>query len=550
LIKSDFLTYKNSNDKRIVGVYDHIARSKKNKPFIIIPPAFGETKADSLSMSYFLVMNGFNVLRYDATNHSGESDGDIINFTMEEGRQDLVAGLEFLEKEFGAEEVGVVAKSLGWRVALRAALQDRRINYILGIGGVVDLQKTLKTVYHEDLVDMVLNNTYKSWKLNDIFGFEISRNFLESAIQDDYHTIRNTKSDFNKLTIPTSFLHAENDVWVEVDDMKKIMSKEKYNTCVQIIPHAMHQIDENPLAALTVLRLTVVNCMKYLSGKHRDSDKVIKPDIRSVAKQKRLEKKRLQPYELTKNMEKQFWQKYLVKYSCINKIKDYNEYLDSIVNLLGGIGNGEVVLDAGCGPGYLGAWLLANSKNESHSYVGIDFIMPVLKKARTAHNKLIANISKQEFSGAQDYKLSYICSDLDRSWNSKKSYKICFQDNVYDKVCSSLLVSYLKSPLVFLKECYRIIKPGGKIIVTTLKPYADLSQIYRNFTTQTKSKKDIENARRLLSSAGMIKIKESQGYYRFYSEENLIQLLRRARFRNIKCYRTFGNQINLAVAIK
>ena len=45
----------------------------------------------------------------------------------------------------------------------------------------------------------------------------------------------------------------------------------------------------------------------------------------------------------------------------------------------------------------------------------------------------------------------------------------------------------------------RVLKPGGTIVVSSLKPYADLSQIYRNFVDQTENNEELEEARKLLT---------------------------------------------------
>lgn len=551
MIKSKVITYKNLYDKKIVGISDYISPFNRRKPLIIIPPAFGETKTDSLSLSYFLVMNGFNVFRYDVTNHPGESDGDIFNFTLDNGKDDLLATVDLGKRELGSETIGVVAKSLAWRYSLKTAIQDNRIKFILGIGGIVNLQGTLKAVYNEDILGAVLKKKYSGWKLTDIFGFEVSRKFIENAISGNYHNVNSTRDDLKKNKIPLVFFQAEKDAWVEMKDIRKIIKGNESLFDLNVIKKALHQIEENPLAALFVFRQAVVKCKKYMSKEDIEQDDVLKPQVRIVASRNRLEKNRLKPYELTKDIEKNFWRTYLPKYSFVNNMQDFKEYLDAIVNLIGDIKENEIVLDAGCGPGYLGAALLGRYSNCNFKYLAADIVENVLTQAKTEHEKLSLKLSRKKLIKKNRQALYYTCCDMDRSWHlSENNLNLCFKDNAFDKICSSLLISYLKDPLFFLKECYRMLKPGGEIIVSTLKPYADLSQIYRNFTDHTKNTKDLEKARKLLSSAGMIKQKESQGYYEFYSEKDLTNLLVKAGFKDVECYRTFGNQVNLAIAIK
>jgi len=553
MVISNIINYKNFEGENILGFHDYSENSCDNKTFIVIPPSYGETKTDSISLSYFLAVNGLNVIRYDGTKHVGESEGEIFNFTLNDGKKDLISTINFIEKQFGKNNIAVVAKSLAWRFAIRAATEDKRITFLLGIGGIVDLSKTLKAVYQEDLIDIVLKKKYQNWKFADIFGFEVNRDFLETAIRDNYHNLESTKDDLKRLAIPTVYLFAEKDVWIDIHDVEEVMRGKKSKSQLYIIPKVLHQINENPEAALYAFRQTVQSCKKYLHKKSIDFNAIVKPDIREVAAQKRLEKNRLKTHELTKEEERNFWQKYLTKYVLIKKSKDFRDYLDFIAELLGEYNKDELILDAGCGPGYFGAWLYSKYKNNLPTYIGIDFLQAVLKKAST---KYFHHISKDKMLFLENKpKLYYVCGDLEICLNSSYSslnskYYLCFKDKTFDKICCSLLISYIREPLSLLKEFFRTIKSNGKIVVTTLKPYTDLSQIYRDFAGQTKSKKEIEEARKLLSYAGRIKQKESEGYYQFYSEKDLNELLEKAGFRDIKCYRTLGNQVNVAVAMR
>ncbi len=549
MIISESINLENIAGKDIIGSYDYSKTSKENKAFIVIPSSYGETKTDSLSLAYFLAANGFNVIRYDGTDHIGESDGDIFNFTLEKGKNDLISVIDFVKRQFDSDNIGVVAKSLAVRFALRAATQDRRIRFLLGICGIFNLQETLNSVYREDLVDIVLKKKYKNWKFADIFGFEVSRNFLETAIEDNYHSLQGTKDDSKRLTIPSVFLFGEKDTWVNLDNIKEALNPRNGNEVeLYILPSTLHQINENPEAALFAFKQTVVSCKKYLCKEKIGIDKVVKPHIREVARETRLERERLKVNAITKAEERMFWQKYLTKYILVDKSEDFQEYMDFIIKLFGTIGEDEVILDAGCGPGHFGTFLLKKNKKTSPLYVGIDFVYPVLQEAKSRYKSVISGIFKN--LSLDGTKILYVCGDLDNSWNSENNSHLCFKDNTFNKICCSFLISYIKDPLFLLRECLRILKPEGKIIVTSLKPHADISEIYRNFIERKRSKKEIQEARRLLTSAGKIKQKEKCGYYNFFREGELIKLLKEANLKNVECYKTFGNQANLVIATK
>jgi hypothetical protein len=83
-----------------------------------------------------------------------------------------------------------------------------------------------------------------------------------------------------------------------------------------------------------------------------------------------------------------------------------------------------------------------------------------------------------------------------------------------------------------------------------MKPFCDLSAIYRDFIEQKASRPDVESARELLRAAGAIKVKEEQGFYVFFSGEQLTGMLERAGFNRVQCFSSLGNQANVVVGIK
>jgi hypothetical protein len=53
-----------------------------------------------------------------------------------------------------------------------------------------------------------------------------------------------------------------------------------------------------------------------------------------------------------------------------------------------------------------------------------------------------------------------------------------------------------------------------------------------------------------LRAAGAIKVKEEQGYYTFFSEEQLVSMLTQAGFKGVQCFASLGNQAFVAVGTK
>ena len=88
------------------------------------------------------------------------------------------------------------------------------------------------------------------------------------------------------------------------------------------------------------------------------------------------------------------------------------------------------------------------------------------------------------------------------------------------------------------------------MVVSSLKPFADMSQVYRNFIKIAKCQSDIDEARKLLSNAGRIKVKEAHGVYEFFSEDALVKLMNSAGLSEVETFRSLGDQANVVVGVK
>ncbi len=548
-IVSEVVQFNNRNGKRIIGFFDHRQAGFDSQPFIIMPPGYGETKRDALTAAYYLAMNGFNVLRYDATDHVGESEGEITTTTMSKLKTDLFSAIDFVESMYHAGKVGVIASSLAQRVALKAAAEDKRIAFLLGVVGVVNLRETLKAIYREDIIGDVADGKIKD--TYDMLGFDIDKAYPITAIQDAYHDLESAIRDAQLLNIPLVFLVAEKDAWVKLDDVKLVLESSKQGE-LRIIPEAMHQIFENPRSAKTALKEMVVKATQHLRATTIHLSEVADPNIRELATQNHLERDRLRgTAQLTTQGERQFWEEYLGSYVMLTKVPDYRDYVSLIYRLLGISRRRHTILDAGCGVGYYGAWILSQIVTQNrpiptgNHYIGLDFVESALHQASSMHkdifHSLLKNAEKNGFS-ADVLSFQYTHADLNKP--------IPLADNLVDKICCSLVLSYVQDPLSTLNNLVRVMKPGARIVITSLKPYADLSEIYRNFVSQAENEQDIIEARRLLSSAGRIKQKEGEGHYHFFSERELLALMIAAGLERVKICRSFGNQANVAVAIK
>jgi SAM-dependent methyltransferase len=321
----------------------------------------------------------------------------------------------------------------------------------------------------------------------------------------------------------------------------------------------MHEVLENPIVAADTCCEIVRAAERSVERLQNSKANLIQVPENSVIVTRSRQEKRGSSKELKTEEERTFWAKYLEKYAYIVNLQDYWNLLDSLTASLGDWKRGEAILDAGCGIGNFGTFILVRylyqalqlrsaslKRKPLAHYVGVDFVSEAIQQAKIVHAEMLLKEFKTKIGWIANspnlIDFSYSVIDL--------NYPLPFKNSSFDKICCNLVLSYVKDPILTLSELFRTLKENGRIVITSLKPHADLSQIFRNYIRVSRSPEEIEQARMVLSNAGMIRHKVAEGYYRFFSDSIIEDLLRQVGCRTITVYRSFGDQANVAVGGK
>lgn len=547
---------RNAQGQRIALYYDHRRDTlPPGAPVMILVPGYGETKKEYVTLAYSLAVNGFHVLRYDHTNHVGESEGDIEHSTLSRMRGDLSALLDYVERTWPASPVGLVATSLAGRVALKAAASDPRITLLVLLAGVVDVQATLLAVHQEDLVGSHLRGVRRG--VINMLGFNIDADaWLADATENGYADLRTTVQDAAGISIPVILFTAEHDAWVLLDSVKAVHGALRGDAArLYVIPEALHRLHENPRKARAVFRQLATCCLERfypLAPKIEPRE----PLQRDIGLQNRLERERARAqHQMAKTDMLEFWRDYLDHFHYIANVSDFWHLLDHVYRLMGDIQGGSRILDAGCGNGNFGMFLMVNhAYRQRHastvdpaglSYVGTDFVFGALLHARGNFLNVALKAGRplaSDMAVPTPLVTSLALSDL--------NMPLPFHDNQFDRIVCNLVIGYLQDPLFTVRELMRVLTPNGKLVITNLKPHSDLSQIYRNFVQASGRPEEVDEARRLLNNSGKIKQGESDGIFRFFDRQELAVLLESSGAARPRIYTTFANQAYIAVAEK
>ena len=188
-------------------------------------------------------------------------------------------------------------------------------------------------------------------------------------------------------------------------------------------------------------------------------------------------------------------------------------------------------------------------------------VMDLNRAARFLKQKLTANDLADRNSGSDRPipdelydKLS--CQDLrfdTLSFGSSAEHsQQAFPDRYFDKIAASLFISYVHNPDLILLDFYRMLRPGGLLLVSSMKPDSDISTLFTDYINTVQSsgpqstngeqrEDNLSAARAMLNEAAALFTLEEDGYFRFFSEEELAAMFEAAGFVDVKTYRSLGD---------
>jgi ubiquinone/menaquinone biosynthesis C-methylase UbiE len=549
-IASTHLEFHNELGQRISAYHDRFEEGLPNAPVAVIAPGYGETKREYIALSYHLACNGFEVLRYDHTDHVGESEGDHIHSTLGRMQRDLVCTLDYVKAQWPQRPLVVIAANLAGRVLMKVAAHDRRISLLVLLGGVMDVRQTLLTVHQDDLLKKYLSGVRHG--VINMLGLNVQVDrWLENAASEGYADLATTLRDVALARAPMVLFAAEQDAWVNLDLVMGV-SREMGSQRAHLIvtPETLQRLAEHPRKAGATFREIVGVCVTRLKGTVPDAG-LSEPSEGQIRHQDRFEmaRGRTQHHrELKPNVE--FWTDYLSRFQFVVNIHDYWQLLDHVHRLLGldEVGGNHVgvrVLDAGCGNGHFGMFLKVNQEYRAlkgdHKvslirYTGLDFVTAGLAEAKRSLEE------EQQAAAGRLLDASFVRGDLNAP--------LPFANEQFDRVVCNLVVGHLENPSFTISEFLRVLSPGGKLILTNLKPDSDMSQIYRNFQRQTENPDDVEEARDLLNNSADIRQAATEGVFRFWDRQEFAMLLLSAGAEDVRIFKTFAEQAYIAVSHK
>jgi ubiquinone/menaquinone biosynthesis C-methylase UbiE len=553
-IVSEPLECRNERGQRLVLSYDHSAQPHApGTPIALIAPGYGQTKTDGIPLAYSFVAHGFSAVRYDHSNHIGESDGGMVSTTLSGMKHDLGSVLQYVADRWPASPLAVVAPDLTGRAALRLFTCPMPVSLLVLLAPIIDVQAALLAAHHEDLIGAALQGHKRG--ISNVLGFNIDADdWLNDAVIERYADLQSSQDDAAAVQTATMIVLAHEDArtqrhaWTRV---KESLGQHAVDSL--LLPTGVRQLYEHAPSAPDVLAQLVARCRSRFFPADRPTE-VALPSKDTIDREVRLELERLRMHQQKARANHiEFWRDYLDRSHYLVNFSDYWHLLDQIYRLLGPLPDGARVLDAGCGNGNFGMFLLIAQclRQDQHEpakalrYIGLDFVLSGLTQAK-AHLLRVAAELRGKFSGIvrahTAMAAGLTCADL--------NVRLPFPDNHFDRVVCTLVLGYLRDPLFTLRELLRVLAPHGKLVIANFKPHADLSQVYRHFATASRDARELEKVKQMLDASGQLAECAGQGGFRSFDRQELAILLMTAGASQPRLYSTFANQAYLAVGEK
>jgi SAM-dependent methyltransferase len=135
-----------------------------------------------------------------------------------------------------------------------------------------------------------------------------------------------------------------------------------------------------------------------------------------------------------------------------------------------------------------------------------------------------------------------------------------FPKEHFSKIVASLFISYVLNPEYLLSEFHQMLRPGGFILLSSMKPDSDISMMFTNYIRKAQTpgcaedgtiagESGVEDARAMLNEAASLFELEEDGFFRFYTPEELRDMLAATGFVDISILPSMGSPPQAYIAV-
>ena len=525
---------------------------------VVLPNGWGQTKeallplACTLAATFRQAREPIVVLRYDGIRRRGQSHNDAEcalpgrtdeNFVFSQAVRDLETVVAHLrsDSELDVSKLVVVSFSAAAIEVRKVLARDSRasINGWVSVVGSPDLQSMTRAISGGvDFVGGIERGV--SFGKQELLGVTVDIDRIgEDAIKNEMSFIEDSRRDMQKISVPVSWFHGRYDAWVDLDRVRDILSHgETENRRLVVLPTG-HQLRSSQQArhAFASIACEVARIARGIEVEP------VCPKSSELRKVRSIETARApQPSQDLHS----FWRDYLVGrdrslgIELLTSSQSYRSLMKVQVESMA-LEPGQRVVDLGSGTGAFALTLAGMpDRPKDLKIINVDYVREALLRGRDR----LAGVP-----GKESLHVDHAEFDLDLGPSSQG---VPLASASQDRVLGSLLLSYLEDPEKILSEILRILRPGGRLVVSSLCRDADISRLYFEAygELQSGSRSDVlpelrqddlsRLARSFLNDAARIIEFEDLGAFRFWDPEEFAVWVEAAGFRVQNTQRSLG----------
>jgi ubiquinone/menaquinone biosynthesis C-methylase UbiE len=550
--------FRDDRGERIRAIIDYIG-SPVGAPAVIMPPAWGKTK-ETLSPLAETILETFRrageavvVARYDGIRRKGESFNEpdclapgreFTKFTISQALRDIRSMLDFLTRspEFRCRTAILVTFSASAIEGRRSVAMERegRIGGWISVVGAPDLQYAMRVLSGGIDYYGGLRRGFRFGE-REVLGTRMNIDLAGlDAIESGIASLEDARRDMAQIQVPVTWIHGRHDGWMSLERVCDILGcgDSQHRRLIEIptghqLKTSREALDTFQLIASEIGRMALG---RPISGALPDLDRL---ERRRMAERERLPRAAVDLRGI--------WKEYLVGRDGrlgIELMTASEIYEELMLRQVEGLRlfPGCRVADLGSGTGALASFVGARDLPDGEVRIDqLDLVREGLVRSRERMTSPLR--------GATRVRITAVVADLNVRGGR---LHVPLESACYDRVHAGLLLSYLDEPAELLAEARRILKPGGRLVLSSLRRDADISKIYRDGIAEMSREKVArlfgpelahgleDRLRRFLNDGARILDLEERGYFRFWDEDELAAMVRNAGFSTVRAQRAFG----------
>ena len=549
---------RNARGQTIAITDDHLSLlPDPHCPTIIIAPGYGQTASDYMALSYYLAQHRLRVLRYDPTNHLGNSEGELQQTTLRSMQHDLEKVLEFVRHTWPQAPIVVIAGDLAARAALKTTAHTHPLDLLLLVNAAIDVASLLMAVHGHDLLADYQFGLRRG--VCNLLGLNVNVDqFVSDLVAGRYADLESTLEDLRLIRSPLCIATspADGSALPPTDLPHAFMTALGTHTRLVNLssPVTDRHLDVHG-APPAAFRQLIKQISSVISVQTMSPQQEIAAQI-YVARQHRIE----QEYNFLRHDGSQINREalcgaHLAQLPHLGNLHEYRKLLDDLYGLMSPLEPGAVLVDAGVGQSDLTRTALVNHTYRAGKASWTDRPSPLMvgvgrSRERIGQARHAVLVLQRELSTGFVGRLSAM-PPLAIAWlQADRRSALPFKTGSVSRLVCNFSLPYVPSPLTTLREWHRVLHPDGRLIFTVFHPNTDLSPVYRRHLRQANQDEFSTQAQPLLHYFARLQEAIRHGILHTFDEARLGALLRQCGIVSFRILPIFDGQALVAIVGK